>query len=85
MQATTLDSLELWLFYCLQLCIVAMTVHIHTRGSFINHAVCSLSSILVMAISVVDEMKIGNTAPRAEIKHNAFALLDNVVSLGGGH
>ena len=59
----------------------AMALHIHTQGKFLNHTACSLYRIMVMAISVVGVMKIGNIMPRAGLKPTSLELRVSVLSL----
>ena len=57
-----------------------MTLHKHTQGRFNNHTPCSLYRIMFTAISVVDEIKMGNIVPRARIEPTSPAFRATVVT-----
>ena len=52
-----------------------MAIYIHIQGMFNNHTAHSLYRIMVMAISVMEVMKMGNIAPRARFIPTHLAIL----------
>ena len=62
-------------------CAQAVTIHIHTQSRFNNYTAHSLNSILIMAASVMDVMKIGNSVPRMVIETTSLAFWGSVLTI----
>ena len=61
-------------------CIQAKILHLHTQGRFNNHTAHSFYRIMVMAMIVVDRIKMGNIMRRAGTKATAVAFQAGVLT-----
>ena len=52
---------------------IGIALHMHTQGRFNNHTTKSLYRIMVTAMSVMGEMKLVNTVPRAGLEPTSLA------------